>query len=573
MTLNDSKIEDNIADSIAPDSADEELTAVPAKTRRKWTLLIGLPCLLLCAAAMVFLFAPFFISINGDETVTVEVFSPYEDAGAVNTITGQPIEGKGEVDTDKIGSYTVAYRWLLNTRERTVLVVDIVAPEIEVLGRELMLAVGDDYTDPGVQVSDNYDTDLAAAVVVSDGVDTSAAGEYEITYSVSDTSGNTATASRKVLVLADDFDYCQEVKAPDNCGTELIQPITDFLDLYYRSLKYLRENDFSALFAQESSAVAYMAEAAVAATVGYRSAVRNDLRLDDCSYTIEITGVEQRPDGVVQVDFTEDTSLYFRCLDGRESRQRGVENSFALKQEDGRYVIADLYRLEGVFSFFQDQTGLSTEEMDQFKYDYLQATVAAQQSYEEEQDLINDGAVCTEPSCTTAYDREKAQEYANKYALTRNPKYSDFDSNCANFVSQCINAGGIPMDGKNPYQWKYFDNRHDEVSAASGFTASWVYIPSFMEYFRGEESVVIDEDLYLYFAQPGDIIVLLRSDEADAAESPHVIIVSECVTGDDGKVLDVLCCGNTNDQLDMPLSAVAAAKKLIKIYGYNVSEN
>ena len=569
MTLDERNLEDTTkADSLSSENVYEKQTD-KVKHKRLKALLIGLPCLLLAAAVLVLLFAPFLIRLNGEETVTVEVLSPYEDAGAVSTVTGQPIEGTGEVDTSKVGSYTVVYRWLLNSRERTVLVVDTVAPEIKLLGRELMIAVGDDYTDPGVQVSDNYDTELDAAVIVSDDVDASAAGEYSIVYTVSDSSGNTSTASRKVLVLEDDFSYCQEVKGLKDHDPELLQPITDFLDLYYRSLKYLQENDFSALFAHDSSTVAYMAEAAVDATVGYRSTVRNDLRLDDCSYTIDITGVEKRSDGVIVVDFTEDTVLCFRCLNGRESRQRDIENSFALIQEDGKYVIADLYRLEGVFSYFQDQTDMSAEKIDKFKDAYLQVTVAVQQRYEEEQDLINAGAVCPEKECANAYDREKAQAYARQYALTRNPKYGDFDSNCADFVSQCIHAGGIPMDGKNPYQWKYFDSRHDEVSATSGFTASWVYIPSFMEYFRGEESIVIDEDLYLYFAQPGDVIALLRSDEADAAESPHVIIVSECVTDDDGNVLDVLCCGNTNDQLDMPLSAVAAAKKLIKIYGYN----
>ena len=365
MTFNESNSEDIAkADSINSENVYEERTG---KGKHKWlrALLIGLPCLLLAAAVLVLLYAPFLIRLTGDETVTVEVFSPYEDAGAICTVTGQAIEGTGEVDTDKVGAYTVVYRWLLNTRERTVLVVDTVAPEIELLGRDLMIAVGEDYSDPGVQVSDNYDTDLDASVVFSDDVDTFAAGEYCITYSVSDSSGNTSTVSRKVMVVEDDFSYCQEIKGLKDYDPELLQPVTDFLDLYYRSLKYLQENDFSALFAQGSSAVAYMAEAAVDATVGYRSAVRNDRRLGDCSYTIDITGVEKRSDGVIQVDFTEDSILCFRCLDGRESRQGGIENIFALKQEDGRYVIADLYRLEGVFTFFQEQTGLSPEKIVQ----------------------------------------------------------------------------------------------------------------------------------------------------------------------------------------------------------------
>ena len=47
------------------------------------------------------------------------------------------------------------------------------------------------------------------------------------------------------------------------------------------------------------------------------------------------------------------------------------------------------------------------------------------------------------------YDRMAAVEYARKWALGRNPKFRDYEEwggNCTNFISQCINAGGIPMD-------------------------------------------------------------------------------------------------------------------------------
>ncbi len=49
------------------------------------------------------------------------------------------------------------------------------------------------------------------------------------------------------------------------------------------------------------------------------------------------------------------------------------------------------------------------------------------------------------PSYT--YNVNKAIEYANKWALKRNPAYNDYSNeggDCANFVSQCLFAGGLP---------------------------------------------------------------------------------------------------------------------------------
>ena len=64
------------------------------------------------------------------------------------------------------------------------------------------------------------------------------------------------------------------------------------------------------------------------------------------------------------------------------------------------------------------------------------------------------------------YDRVAAVEYARKWALSRNPQFKDYEQwggNCTNYISQCINAGGIPMDsdGNNvmkEWYW-YSDNK------------------------------------------------------------------------------------------------------------------
>ena len=60
------------------------------------------------------------------------------------------------------------------------------------------LNVGDSYTDAGAAASDDMDGNVA--VITTGSVDTTTAGEYTITYSASDTAGNTSRATRTVTV-------------------------------------------------------------------------------------------------------------------------------------------------------------------------------------------------------------------------------------------------------------------------------------------------------------------------------------------------------------------------------------
>ena len=57
------------------------------------------------------------------------------------------------------------------------------------------------YVDPGATALDNQTTDLTDSIVVDDSaVDTTVAGTYTVNCSVTDASGNTATATRTVIV-------------------------------------------------------------------------------------------------------------------------------------------------------------------------------------------------------------------------------------------------------------------------------------------------------------------------------------------------------------------------------------
>lgn len=52
----------------------------------------------------------------------------------------------------------------------------------------------------------------------------------------------------------------------------------------------------------------------------------------------------------------------------------------------------------------------------------------------------------------STYNSGKAAKYANGWAKINNPRYYQYENDCANFVSQCLWHGGLKMDD----QWYSF---------------------------------------------------------------------------------------------------------------------
>ncbi len=82
--------------------------------------------------------------------------------------------------------------------------IDTEEPVITLLGdNPITVRLHDTFVDPGATAEDQADGDLTNEIQVSGTVDTEKPGEYTLTYSVTDRSGNQATAIRKVKVVND----------------------------------------------------------------------------------------------------------------------------------------------------------------------------------------------------------------------------------------------------------------------------------------------------------------------------------------------------------------------------------
>jgi len=85
--------------------------------------------------------------------------------------------------------------------ERKIVVDDSVKPSIKLKGNKtIYLYLGDRYTEPGYTASDNCDGNITRKVKITGDVDTSKVGSYVIKYKVSDSSGNSYTTKRTVVV-------------------------------------------------------------------------------------------------------------------------------------------------------------------------------------------------------------------------------------------------------------------------------------------------------------------------------------------------------------------------------------
>lgn len=152
------------------------------------------------------------IRVFGDENITVLSGITYRDRGAraFDGVDGSvDANGSGSVDTSTLGTYTITYTATdlsgnSATETRTVTVVentDTTGPVITLRGdSSLTLAEGTTYTESGARARDAVDGRVD--VTISGTVDTSTLGTYTVTYTATDETANSTTATRTVSVVA-----------------------------------------------------------------------------------------------------------------------------------------------------------------------------------------------------------------------------------------------------------------------------------------------------------------------------------------------------------------------------------
>jgi len=152
------------------------------------------------------------LTLKGDTTITLEWGTPYTEAGfeAIDNVDGnitKDVIQSGIFNASKVGVYYLTYTSVDKAGNkaiatRIIKVVDTKAPQITLTGdSKIFLNAGREFEEPGFKAIDNYDGDITANVSVDySTIKNTVFGTYTITYTVTDSSLNTTTVTREVVV-------------------------------------------------------------------------------------------------------------------------------------------------------------------------------------------------------------------------------------------------------------------------------------------------------------------------------------------------------------------------------------
>ncbi len=218
------------------------------------------------------------ITLLGSNPFYVMLGETFTDPGATayDSLDGDlsdKIVVTGTVDTSIAGTYILIY-WVSDTAgnsdstTRDVIVMqDTVPPVLTLNGSNpVNLMLNETYIEPGATANDAIDGDLTDSIKISSTVDTSTAGTYSVTYTVSDKAGNEASEIRTVNVVSGII-----LKDSDNGTTVFtVDEQTDF-HLFTSSSVYLNTN-----FSQGSGNISFNG----GTNYSYTSSTNDGMNLD-----------------------------------------------------------------------------------------------------------------------------------------------------------------------------------------------------------------------------------------------------------------------------------------------------
>lgn len=146
--------------------------------------------------------------LNGSSKVELEYNNNYIDeyVSVSNKKYLNNIELYSNFNAKKIGKYIIAYKLSVDDSYNQMLyriinVVDKEKPVITLNGNMKMeLDYGEKYIEEGFNALDNYDGNITGKVTIKNTVNEKKPGNYKITYSVKDSSGNKEKVEREVIV-------------------------------------------------------------------------------------------------------------------------------------------------------------------------------------------------------------------------------------------------------------------------------------------------------------------------------------------------------------------------------------
>ena len=348
--------------------------------------------------------------------------------------------------------------------------------------------------------------------------------------------------------------------------------IVEYLDLYTDSLVNLKSRDVTKLFKDSKGVEAYLTQSTIDTLVFHHSLQINDLKLKDAYYDIDYKKIKKNGNKIT-IDFIENDYYKFKYLDDITSSVFGIENTIVLNDDNGNITIDSLRVTRDNYVIYTSvlDENFTKVDIDNLKNKYEKSIKEESIKNKELFEYASNNKYVPIKKCDNSYNRQNAISYSYKYIEDRNDYYLDYSNlggNCANFASQSIHEGGVPMDIQGEYEWKYYSDYLNEDNTKNGRSRSWVSTYYFYEYAKNNIGfgLCAEVDVNLFYADVGDIIHVGYKDDTKYS---HTTLVSKVIKKDN-KVIDILVNSNTTNLKDYPVLAyVYFNKRLIKILGYN----
>ncbi len=440
-------------------------------------------------------------------------------------------------------------------------------------------------------------------------------GAFAIMVNIIDQSGNEAETFTSAILSTDEAETVQipvqnkeaeiTVVLENNSNNSLTQEIscliTDYITKRYQAMSILKTEELSQYF-DTADKQGEMYAAFNNATLDYLIYVRKnrtaDFTFDKAEVEIIVTDISEHKN-VYTIDFYINDTIYFNFTDIPSCSAIMETQAKVKKDSDGFFRFTQLAEDTDV-NLLLEEKAVSSLGYDYDKW-YLKdieipesydsgteiLKIAKELKLQADEDIkaqaqqLSDYNASpwdsdSEKSADNTYDRDKAVSYSydwvSKDAVIRNNEFSDYSAyggNCQNYASQCILAGGVPMDiyGDFTEQWKWYGENSNSGEEEHGRSGSWTGTEYFYEYcnINTGYGLVADTSLNIYSAQPGDIIQYVIDGWAH-----HSVVVTKVIKDENGNVTEILANSNTTERIDFPVTAYGYTNlRLIHIVGYN----
>lgn len=355
--------------------------------------------------------------------------------------------------------------------------------------------------------------------------------------------------------------------------------IFDYFRLYYSSLGGLERENMAQVFSNLSESSLFT-ETELDFLIEKRKKSAADLSFANCNIKITYEKAVEVDAQTVEITLSHSAGVYFACSE-IESGEAGIEHIFVMQKTSDGWIISSHTEQsdvsEAITTTFEEIIAADGYIRSDLTYYYIQEYTVETVERMLEKTTFDADIQSTEteeiPDAEYAYNATAAVEYAlNRSDGRRNTSnYGTYKPNSMNFVSQCIAAGGIPMDsqGNAQTQWKWYGNEYNNRWEKVGTTHSWSEETAFMTYCLNNSGFGLVSILRknVLSAQAGDAVLF-----GNEGEYSFSALVVGSVYDKSGNVADLLVCTKDIDRRNYPVSALVFGKyEVIGIVGYNTA--